>query len=95
MSKKNLNWKKTIDSIIRFIYSFILTCRKKIASYLRNFYSLERLASNYSNIIIYVDESHFTHQQGLQTWVVGLINLDNKAIRLEVVSNRNEATLKQ
>jgi hypothetical protein len=41
-----------------------------------------------------VDESLFTHIQGSQKWVVGLINTSNKKIRLEVVYNRNEATIK-
>ena len=30
----------------------------------------------------------------MQTWVVGIINTDINEIRLEVVTNRNEETLK-
>ena len=63
-------------------------------SYLRNIYALERLAPKNSNYVICADESLFTHKEGEQTWVLGLINLENNDIRLEIISNRNEATLK-
>jgi hypothetical protein len=81
-----------IDS--RFIYKFISSCRKIIANYFRNVYSLERLANKNANLTICLDVSLFTHIQGSQTWVVGLINTSNNEIMLEVVYNRNEATIK-
>ena len=81
-----------VDS--RFIYNFIFACRRIIANYLKNVYSLERLANTNSNITVCVDESLFTHQQGEEIWVVGLINTSNNEVRLEVVSNRNKDTLK-
>lgn len=66
--KTKLEEKYNIESIdTRFIYSFIFTCRKIIASYSSNVYSLEILASNNLNMVVCVDESLFTHQQGIQT----------------------------
>ena len=32
--------------------------------------------------------------EGEQTWVLGLINIENNAIRLAIIQNRTEATLK-
>ena len=87
--KYNLN---NVDK--RFIYRFIFNCRKIISNYLRNVYSIERLALKNANDIICADESLFTHEYGVQTWVVGLLNTKNDSIRLEVVSNRNEENIK-
>ena len=41
-----------------------------------------------------MDKSLFTHNEGIQKWVIGLLNTETNGIRLEVVTNRNEATLK-
>ena len=81
-----------VDS--RFIYNFLFNCRRIIASYLRNVYALERLVNTNANQIVCVDESLFTHQEGQQTWVVGIINTTNNNIRLEIVPDRTEVTLK-
>ena len=78
----------------KFIYSYIFILRKIISSFLRNVYSIERLASNNANNILCIDESLFTHTDGMQTWIVGIINTDTNEIRLEVVTNRNKETLK-
>ena len=58
----------------RFIYNFIINLRKIIASYLRNVYSLERLAKKNAHQTLCVDESLFSHTEGAQTWVVGILN---------------------
>ena len=39
------------------------------------------------NGIIAIDESLFTHKEGKQVWIVGLINLNTNEIRLEVVED--------
>lgn len=67
-----------IDS--RIIYNFIFNCRRIISFHIRNIYNLERLAPKYSNHKLGVDESLFTHKEGEQTWVVGLINTDNNKL---------------
>ena len=78
----------------KFIYNFIINLRKIIASYLLNVYSLERLAGNNAHQILCVDESLFTHTEGAQTWVVGILNVNTDEIRLKVVPDRSDATLK-
>ena len=84
-----------IDNVdTRFIYAFVSNLRKAIAVHLRNTYILDRLANINDNQRIAVDESFFTHNANVQQWVVGLINIDTKEIRLELVSNRNQNTLK-
>lgn len=40
------------------------------------------------------DECLFTHQDGIQTWVIGLINTESNNIRLEIVTSRDSDTLK-
>ena len=78
----------------RVIYAFVSNLRKAIATHLRNTYILDRLANINANQRIAFDESLFTHNANIQQWVVGLINIDTKEIRLELVSNRNQNTLK-
>ena len=64
----------------KFIYSYIFILRKNKSSILRNLYSIERLASNNANSILCIDESLFTHTDGMQTWVFGIINTDTNEI---------------
>ena len=78
----------------RFIYNFLFNCRRIIASHLRNVYALERLVNTNVNQIVCGDESLFTHQEGQQTCVVGIINTSNNKIHLEIAPNRTEETLK-
>jgi len=78
----------------RFIYTFVCKCRKAIATYMRNMYALDRLALANAQQVICVDESLFTHNEGQQQWVLGLINTATNEIRLELIANRDENTLK-
>ena len=61
---------------------------------MRNEYILDRLVNNSANQIICVDESLFMHKEGNQTWIIGLLNTETNGIRLDVVTIRNETTLK-
>ena len=36
----------------------------------------------------------YIHKEGVQVWVVGLINSENNNVRLEIVENRDSSTLK-
>ena len=81
-----------IDS--RFIYKFIQNNRIIISNYLRTVYALDPLAYKNAFQHIPTDESLFTHTNGEQTWVVGLINSETNQIRLEIVKNRDTETLK-
>ena len=47
------------------------------------------------DVIVCLDESMFTHNANEQQWVVGLINVSTNEIRLELVENRNQETLKK
>ena len=55
---------------------------------------IREISLNNANNILYFDESLFTHRDGIQAWVVGIINTDINEMRLEVVANRNEEMLK-
>ena len=94
--KSKLEELYNIDNVdIRLIYKFLFINRKAIATYIRNIYIIDRLAFKNANHHISIDESLFTHNNGNQVWVVGLINIDTNSIRLEVVENRNSETMKE
>ena len=78
----------------RFIYAFIFKCRQAIATYLRNIYALDRLALTNSQQVVFFDESLFTHKEEEQQRVLGLNNTAANEIRLELITNRDENTLK-
>ena len=54
---------------------------------------LDRLTETNAHNLIAIDESLFTHKEGKQVWIVGLINLNTNEIRLEVVEDRSENTM--
>ena len=83
---------RTIDK--RVVYSFLINLRIAIANYIRNIYSLDPLAYKNANQFIAVDESLFTHNQGHQQLVVGLINTETNDFRIELVDSRDQTTLK-
>ena len=41
-----------------------------------------------------MDESLFTHINNTQQWLVGMINITTKNIRIEIVNDRTTETLK-
>ena len=77
------------------IYSLLFNCRQIVATHLKNVYSIDRLADEDDGVIVCADESLFTHNANEQQWVVGLINISTNEIRLELVENRNQETLKK
>ena len=83
--------KEKIDN--RFIYSFVDKLRQIIATHMKNVYKIEQLASPNSNNHISIDESLFSHQNGEQIWVVGLLNNETNALRLEMVKDRSSEVL--
>ncbi len=92
---KNLIEKYSLETVnIKFINSFLHSCREAIAMYIRTNYKLDPLANRNDNHHICIDESLFSHSDGIQIWVVGMINAETKEIRLEMVDNRNANTLK-
>jgi transposase-like protein len=92
--KSKLKEKYKLDSMnIQFVYKFLQNCRIIIANYMRTVYTLEPLSNKDANDNVVIDESLFTHEKGNAQWVVGLINLTNNQIRLEIVERRDTNTL--
>ena len=72
------------------IYKLFNLIRQCITQYYKEVYLYEKLAyeSEYKNIGI--DESLFIHDEnGEQEWLVGLIDISNGKVRLELVKERN------
>ena len=68
------------------IYNFYLLIRKCLSQYYKDKYDIEKLAytDNLNNIV--VDESLFvTDINWIQYWIIGLINIQAKDKRLEIV----------
>jgi hypothetical protein len=85
-----LKEKYTLEKVNNlFIYKFLQNCRIIIANYIRSIYQLDQLVYKDLHQLVAVDESLFTHVQGELIWIVGLINLTNNEIRLEIVENRS------
>ena len=78
----------------RFIYALVRNCRQAIATYLRNIYALDTLALTNAQQVIWVDEPLFVRNEGEQQWALGVINTATNEIRLELIINRDENTLK-
>lgn len=78
-----------------YIMGLLQEFRIYIATYLRDKYCLEPLARENQLAHIAVDESLFTHLNGIQLWVIGLINIESNDIRLDIVKERDTNTLKK
>ena len=57
-------------------------------------YKLDRQVENNVNYIIAIDESMFAHIANQQIWIIGLININTKKWRLEIVTDKSLNTLK-
>ena len=86
------NHKETVNS--KLIYETLTICRKAIATYIINIYQIERLAFTNANNVIAMDESLFTHINNTQQWVVGMIHITTKNIRIKIVNDRTTEALK-
>ena len=78
------------------IYNYFILIRKCLAQYYKDKYEYEKLA--YTNELknIAVDESLFVKDiNGVQYWIIGLINVETKEIRLEIVTERSEEIIKK
>ena len=77
-----------------FILNILQEFRIYIANYMRDYYCLESIAKKNEWHHVAIDECLFTHQDGIQNWVIGLINTETNIIRLEVVTSRDTETMK-
>ena len=78
------------------IYKLFEIIRKCIAEYYNNVYKIEKLAYDNELKNIAIDESLFVHDyNGDQEWVIGLIDIGTKNIRLELVKQRNTEIIKK
>ena len=66
-----------------------------IGHYLKYTYNLEKITELNRHDNISVDESLFIHQNNGQIWVLGFINNNTREIRLEIVENRSDETMKK
>ena len=57
-------------------------------------YKLDRQVENNVNYIIAIDESMFAHIANQQIWIIGLISINTKKWRLEIVTDKSLNTLK-
>lgn len=75
------NLSKTGQKNIYRLCNIILKC---ISQYYQEVYKFEKLVGDHEGKNICVDEFLFVHDSyGQQIWVVGLIEVNNKKIRLE------------
>ena len=94
MQKKTIEYPNYIGE--KTIYKLFNIIRKCIAQYYFNVYNIEKLAYDNELKNIAIDESLFLHDyNGQQEWVIGLIDIGNKNIRLELVKQRNTEIIKK
>lgn len=75
------------------IKNIILNIRKVIAENYKEKYKNNLIGNEYINVAL--DESLFIHENhGSPIWVVGAIQTDTKAIRLDIIPQRNSQNLK-
>ena len=85
---ENINISKTkIEAILHKLRLFI-------AHYIKDVYIIENISKANEFKYYAVDESEFVKIKGIPLWVIGIINTENKLIRLEVSFNRDGETLK-
>lgn len=85
-----------LDSINKsFVLNVLQRFRIYIVNYMKDLYSIESIAPKnaYNHIASY--EYLFTHLDGVQQWVIGLINAETNQLRLEVVTGRDEIYFKK
>ena len=78
------------------IFKFFTIIRKCFAQYYEETYKLEKLVYDNEHKNVCVDESLFVHNSvEEQIWVIGLIEVESKKIRLELVKERSSEVLKK
>jgi len=66
-----------------------------LAHYLKDAYIIENIAERDTDSSISVDKSLFIHENGVQVWGCGMINNSTRTIRLELLENRSQNTMKK
>jgi hypothetical protein len=78
------------------IFRFFKIIRKSIAQYYLEQYKIEKLTYENEGKNIYIDESLLVHDSfSDQVWIVDLIYVDSRKIRLELAKNRFSEILKK
>lgn len=78
------------------IFKLFNIIRKCIAQYYEETYEFEKLVYDKERKNVCVDESLFVHNcVGEQFWAIGLIDVESKKIRLELVKERSSEVLKK
>ena len=62
---------------------------------MKDVYIIENIAKRDTDSSISIDESLFIHENGVKVWVCGMINNSIRTIRLELLENRSQNTMKK
>ena len=78
------------------IYKILFNIRKVIAEYLKNEYRLKQIGGDPTlHKIVAIDESLLLHdEKDMQIWLVGAVDPETKALRLDIAKDRTSETLK-
>ena len=77
------------------ISEIIHKLREYIAHYLKDIYAIEDISIENGLNRYAIDESNFISDGNITTWVIGIIDIATRKIRLEYVNNRNTDTIKK
>ena len=81
-------------SLIR-ITEILQKLREYIAHYIKDTYILEDISEENRMPSFAIDESNFYSDGNSTTWVIGIINITSRKIRLEFSHDRNTSTMKK
>ena len=88
---RNIQYNVSLNHILDILQYMHLI----ITHYLKDIYLLENIAEENKDESISLDESLFVHDNGVQIWICGLINNQNRKIRLEILEDRIQNTMKK
>ena len=69
--------------------------REYIAHYIKDVYKLEEISIENEMSTFAIDESNFFSDGNITTWVIGIINIASRKIRLDFSYDRNTNTMKK
>ena len=84
-----------INISLLHISEILQKLREYIAHYIKDIYSIEDISQENRMERFAMDESNFVTDGNITTWVVGIINVTSRKIRLEYPENRNTNTIKK
>ena len=92
----NLNNKYNLSAFVqKTIYNLFNLIKKYISQNYIDVNRQEKLVQNNQFKNVCIDESLFLHNsKGIQEWLIGLIEVESKKIRLEIVNERSEKNIK-